>query len=250
MNSSLRHIWTVAKRELMAYFSTPVAYVFIVVFLLLLGIFTFGFGQFFTTGQATLVSMFQWLPWFYLILVPAVAMGLWSEERRIGTIELLLTFPITPWQAIAGKFFAAWAFLGISLLLTAPAVLTVNYLGNPDNGVIFCGYFGAFMMAGAFLSVGSLTSALTRNQVVSFVLSLLICLLLVVAGFPGFTDLIIDLGLPEWVLNFFNGVGIFPHFEGFQRGVLGLRDVVYFVSIIIFGLFTTSVVIRNFRSGR
>lgn len=250
MSTSLRHIWTITKRELLAYFATPVAYVFIVVFLLLLGIFTFAFGQFFEFGQATLSGMFFWLPWFYIILVPAVAMGLWSEERRIGTIELLLTFPITTWQAILGKFLAAWAFLGISLLLTAPAVWTVNYLGSPDNGVIACGYVGAFLMVGAFLGIGSLTSALTRNQVVSFVVSLLVCLTMVIAGFPRFNDLIIDLGLPDWVLNFFSGIGIFPHFEGFQRGVLVMRDVIYFISIIMFGLFTTGVIIRSFRAGR
>jgi len=246
----MKHIWTIGKRELVSYFSTPVAYVFIVVFLLLLGIFTFAFAGFFEAKEASLTALFVWLPWFYLILVPAVAMGLWAEERRLGTIELLLTFPIAPWQAIVGKFLAAWAFLGVSLLLTAPAVWTVNYLGSPDNGVIFCGYLGAFLMLGAFLSIGCVTSALTRNQVVSFIVSLMACLFLVVLGFPRFTSLMLGFGFPTWLINLAGSVGIFPHFEGFQRGVISLRDITYFLSIIVFGLFATSVTIRSLRAGR
>lgn len=247
---SLKHIWTIGKRELVSYFSSPVAYVFIVVFLLLLGILTFVFGGFFEYRQATLASLFRWLPWLYLVLVPAVAMGLWAEERRLGTIELLLTFPITPWEAIIGKFLAAWIFLGASLFLTAPAVFTVNYLGSPDNGVIFCGYLGAFLMMGAFLSVGCLTSSLTRDQVVSFIVSLMVCLFMVLLGFPGLTALLLNMNAPAWLIRFTEGVGIFPHFEGFQRGVISLRDIAYFLSVIVFGLFTTSVTIRSLRAGR
>lgn len=247
---SLKHIWTITKRELVSYFTSPVAYVFLVVFLLLLGFFTFSFAGLLERKEASLSAMFVWLPWFYLILVPAVSMGLWAEERRLGTIELLLTCPITPWQAIVGKFLAAWAFLGISLLLTAPAIWTVNYLGSPDNGVIFCGYLGAFLMVGAFLSIGCLTSALTRSQIVSFIISLMACLLLVVLGFPGATNLILSFGLPDWVIKLTGAIGIFPHFEGFQRGVISLRDVTYFLSIMAFGLFATSVTIRSLRAGR
>src|SRR4051794_26273933 len=159
-----RHIWTIAKRELVGYFASPVAYVFIVIFLLLSGFFTFMVGGFFERGQASLLSFFAWHPWLYLFLVPAVGMRMWSEERRLGTIELLLTMPITAWQAIVGKFLASWLFLALALLLTFPIILSVNYLGNPDNGVIFCAYVGSLLLAGAYLAITSLTSAITRNQ--------------------------------------------------------------------------------------
>src|SRR5689334_13976952 len=178
MNTAISNIKTITKRELTSYFTSPVAYVFIVIFLLLLGFFTFMLGGFFERGEASLISFFYWHPWLYLFLVPAVGMRLWSEERRQGTMELLLTMPITPWQAIVGKFLASWLFLGIALALTFPITMTVNYLGNPDNGVIFASYVGSFLMAGAYLAITSMTSAMTRNQVVSFIISVVICFLL------------------------------------------------------------------------
>src|SRR5690349_10495896 len=171
MSAAISKIKAIAKRELSAYFSSPVAYVFIVIFLLLTGFFTFMAGNFFERGQANLDSFFMWHPWLYLVLVPAVGMRLWAEERRVGTLELLLTMPITPWQAIIGKFIASWLFLGIVLVLTFPVVITVNWLGSPDNGVIFTAYLGSFLMAGAYLAVSCLTSALTRNQVISFIIA-------------------------------------------------------------------------------
>src|SRR3954471_2628238 len=185
------NIKTITKRELGAYFSSPLAYVFIVIFLLLCSFFTFFVGGFFELRQASLVRpFFTWLPWFYLFLVPAVGMRLWAEERRVGTIELLLTMPITTWQAIVGKFVASWVFLLLALVLTFPVVITVNYLGHPDNGVIFCGYVGSWLLAGAYLAVSAMTSAMTRNQVVSFIVAVVICLFLILAGWPPVTDLL------------------------------------------------------------
>src|SRR3984885_9080866 len=185
--NSLANIKTIAKRELVGYFASPVAYVFIVIFLLLTGFFTFMLGGFFEQGQASLHSFFIWHPWLYLFLVPAAGMRLWSEERRQGTMELLLTMPITPWQAIVGKFLASWFFLAIALALTFPIVLTVNYLGSPDNGVILSSYLGSLLLAGGYLAVSCMTSAMTRNQVVSFIVSVVICFLLILVGFPPVT---------------------------------------------------------------
>src|SRR5215470_6083641 len=183
--NAFANIKTITKRELGAYFSSPLAYVFIVIFLLLCGFFTFMVGGFFERGEASLTrSFFDWHPWFYLFLVPAVGMRLWAEERRIGTVELLLTMPITAWQAIVGKFLASWIFLGIALALTFPIWITVNYLGLPDNGVIFVAYLGSWLMAGAYLAISCIASAMTRTQVVSFVVSLVVCLILVLAGLP------------------------------------------------------------------
>src|SRR3954468_12443885 len=161
------NIKTIAKREIAGYFASPVAYVFIVIFLLLCGFFTFMLGGFFERREASLVSFFLWHPWLYLFLVPAVGMRLWSEERRLGTMELLLTMPITSWQAIVGKFLASWLFLALALALTFPVWMTVNYLGHPDNGVIFSTYLGSWLMAGTYLAISCITSAMTRTQVVS-----------------------------------------------------------------------------------
>src|SRR5271170_2535362 len=195
--NSLANIKTITKRELSGYFSSPVAYVFIVIFLLLMGFFTFMAGGFFERGQASLdASFFLWHPWLYLFLVPAVGMRLWAEERRVGTLELLLTMPITAWQAIVGKFLASWIFLFLALFLTFPVVITVNYLGSPDNGVILGGYVGSFLMAGAYLAISCMTSAMTRNQVVSFILSVVVCLFLVLCGFPPVTDLMVRWASP------------------------------------------------------
>ena len=242
------NINAVMKRELGGYFTSPIAYVFLVIFLLLTGFFTFTVGNFFERGEASLVSFFTWHPWLYLFLVPAVGMRLWSEERRLGTLELLLTLPITTWQAIVGKFLASWVFLGIALALTFPVIITVNWLGDPDNGVIFAGYLGSFLLAGAYLAISCMTSAMTRNQVISFILSVLICLFLILAGYTPVTDLLTRVANPI-VVQVIAAFSVMTHFEGFQRGVIDMRDVIYFGSVIGFALFTTGVIIRNQRAG-
>lgn len=243
------NIKTIAKRELGAYFSSPLAFVFIVIFLLLCGFFTFMVGGFFERGEASLVRpFFDWHPWFYLFLVPAVGMRLWAEERRVGTLELLLTMPITAWQAIVGKFLASWLFLGLALFLTFPIVLTVNYLGSPDNGVIFCGYVGSWLMAGAYLAISCITSAMTRTQVVSFIVSVVVCLFLILAGFPPVVKFLEGWASP-WLVDVVTSFSVITHFEGFQKGVLDSRDVLFFLSVIGFSLFSTSVILRSHRAG-
>jgi len=248
MQSSLGNIKTIAKRELSGYFASPVAYVVIVIFLLMTGFFTFMIGRFFERGEASLAYFFIWHPWLYLFLVPAVGMRLWSEERRQGTLELLLTMPITSWQAILGKFVASWIFLILALVLTFPLVITVNYLGKADNGVIFCGYVGSTMLAGAYLAVACMTSALTRNQVVSFILSVVICLFLILAGWPPVTDLLVKWA-PNWLVDGVAAFSVMPHFDGFQRGVMDSRDILFFLSVMLFSLFATGVIIRSHRAG-
>jgi ABC-2 type transport system permease protein len=247
--SAVANIKTITKRELGAYFSSPVAYVFIVIFLLLCGFFTFFVGNFFERGQASLSApFFDWHPWFYLFLVPAVGMRLWAEERRVGTIELLLTMPVTTWQAIVGKFLASWLFLGVALALTFPVVISVNYLGSPDNGVIFAAYVGSWLMAGAYLAISSMTSAITRNQVVSFIVAVVACLFLILCGFGPVIELLEGLGKPALV-NLVTSFSFVTHFSGFQRGVLDSRDVIFFASVIGFSLFTTSAILRSHRAG-
>jgi ABC-2 type transport system permease protein len=244
------HIKTITQRELGAYFSSPVAYVFIVIFLLLNGFFTFMVGGFFERGEAALApSFFLWHPWFYLFLVPAVGMRLWADERRVGTLELLLTLPIAPWEAIVGKFIASWIFLGLALLLTFPVVITVNYLGSPDNGVIFAAYVGSWLMAGAYLAVSCITSAITRSQVVSFIISVVACLFLILAGFPPVINMLPTLSPHwQWVVDVVTSFSVITHFEGFQKGVLDSRDIIFFLSVIGFSLFTTSVILRTHRT--
>ena len=244
----MRIVWTLVKRELGAYFTSPVAYVFLVIFLLLAGFLTFTAGAFFERGEASLVSFFAWHPWLYLILVPAVGMRVWAEERRSGTIELLLTLPVAPWQAIVGKFLASWIFLAVALALTFPAVITVNVLGDPDNGIIAAGYVGSLFLAGTYLAITCMTSAMTRNQVVAFILSVVICLFLILAGFNPVTDLLVRWASPT-VVDIVTGFSVITHFDGFQRGVIGSRDVVFFLSVIGFALFATGVVIRGHRAG-
>ena len=245
---SLGHIVSIAKREVAGYFSSPVAYVFIVIFLLLAGFFTFMIAGFFEQGQASLDTFFVWHPWLYLFLVPAIGMRMWSEERRLGTIELLLTMPITPWQAIVGKFLASWLVLAIALALTFPLIITVNYLGSPDNGIIAAGYFGSVLLAGAYLSIASMTSAMTRNQVVSFILSVVLCLFLILAGWPPVTDLLVHWASP-WLVQGIASFSVMTHFESIRKGVLDSRDILFFVSVIVFCLFTTSVILRTHRAG-
>ena len=248
MSDAIRHIWTITKRELSGYFASPVAYVFIVIFLLLNGFFTFMLGGFFEIGEASLShSFFRWHPWLYLFLVPAAGMRLWAEERRLGTMELLLTMPITAWQAIVGKFLASWLFLIIALVLTFPIVITVTYLGNPDDGTIFTGYLGSALLAGGYLAVTCLTSALTRNQVISFILSVVICFFLILCGWEPVTRLIINFS-PKLV-GLVSSFSVMPHFAGFQKGVIDSRDLLFFLSLIGFSLFCNGVVIRNLRAG-
>ena len=242
------NIKAIMKRELGGYFTSPVAYVFLVIFLLLTGFFTFTVGSFFERGEASLVSFFTWHPWLYLFLVPAVGMRLWSEERRLGTLELLLTMPVTTWQAIVGKFLASWLFLMLALALTFPVWITVNWLGDPDNGVIVAGYLGSALLAGAYLAISCMTSAMTRNQVISFIVSVMICLFLILAGFTPVTDLLVKWANPVLV-QIIASFSVMTHFEGFQRGVIDLRDVVFFASLIGFALFTTGVIIRGHRAG-
>ena len=249
MNNAWSNIQSVCKRELTGYFASPVAYVFIVIFLTLIGFFTFSaqLGQFFERQEASLSAFFTWHPWIYLFLVPAVGMRLWSEERRQGTLELLLTMPVTPWQAILGKFLASWLFLIIALVLTFPIVFTVKYLGSPDIGPILCGYVGSMFLAGGYLAVSSMTSAITRNQVISFILSVVICLFLILAGYPPVTDMLIQWA-PSWLVDTISAFSVMTHFFSFQRGVLDSRDVVFFLCLIGFCLFTTSVILRNLRT--
>jgi len=245
MSEAFQNIKTITRRELTGYFASPVAYVFIVIWLLLNGFFTFSLGGFFEIGQASLaMPFFRWHPWLYLFLVPAVGMRLWSEERRLHTMELLLTMPITPWQAIVGKFIASWLFLIIALLLTFPVVITVTYLGDADGGEILSGYVGSALLAGGYLAVTSMTSAMTRNQVISFILSVVICFFLLLSGFEPVTDL-----FPNWLVGIVTGLSSLTHFISFQKGVLDSRDLIYFGSLIGFSLFLNGVIIRNLRAG-
>ncbi|EFH10625.1 ABC transporter permease [Pseudoroseomonas cervicalis] len=233
----------VARRELAGYFATPVAYVFIVIFLVMSGALTFTLGNFFGRGTADLQPFFGFIPWLFLFLVPALTMRLWAEERRLGTIELLLTLPITQWQAVLGKFLAAWAFCAIALALTFPLVLTVNYLGNPDNGVILTGYLGCLLVAGAYLAVGAAISALTKNQVIAFVLAVAICFLFAAAGSPVVTEFL-SVRMPV-LADIARGLSVTDRLGGFSRGVVALRDLVYFASFIGFWLFANAVAVDH-----
>ncbi|MFC7474970.1 ABC transporter permease [Dankookia sp. GCM10030260] len=233
----------VARRELSGYFATPVAYVFIVIFLVLAGALTFTLGNFFGRGQADLQPFFSFVPWLFLFLVPALTMRLWAEERRLGTIELLLTLPLPQWQAVVGKFLAAWAFCGIALALTFPLWITVNILGEPDNGVILAGYVGCLMVAGAYLALGAAVSALTKNQVVAFVLAVALCFVFAAAGSPVVTEFLTQ-RLPV-LAEVARALSISDRFTGFTRGVVAARDLVFFASFIGFFLFVNAVVLDH-----
>jgi len=247
MSTFMSNTKAIIKRELSGYFGSPVAYVFIVIFLLLSGFFTFSVSHFYEQGQADLRAFFQWLPWIFLFLIPAVAMRLWADERRTGTLELILTLPATLTEVVIGKFVAAWVFISLALCLTFPLVVTVAYLGSPDPGGILCGYVGSFLMAGAYLSVGSMTSAMTRNQVISFIISVVVCLFLVLAGWPPVTEILTGWA-PLWLVSGISSFSFMSHFDAFQRGVLDLRDVVYYLSVIFFMLFATGVTLQNRKS--
>jgi len=238
----MRIVCAIFKREFKSYFATPLAMIFLTTFLILTGVFTFKLGRFYEQGQAGLSSFFVWHPWLYLFIVPAVSMRLWAEERRSGTIEQLFTLPVSLMEAMVGKFLAAWAFLALGLVLTFPIVLTVCYLGDPDLGVILVGYIGSFLMAGTFLSIGLAVSAATSNQVISFVVSTAICLSLILIGFEpvvGTLTEFLPLGLVEQITN----VSFPQHFEAIQRGVIDFRDVLYFVSLMLFGLFAGTIIL-------
>ncbi len=238
----MSQIASIFKREFTGYFATPIAYVFLAIFVFLSGIFTFYMGSFFDRGQADLNPFFQFHPWLYLFLIPALAMRLWAEERRGGTIELLLTLPVTIPQAVLGKFLAAWAFSGIALLLTFPLWITVNYLGDPDNGVILAGYIGSLLMAGAFLAIGSCMSSVTRNQVIAFVLSAVVCLGFVLSGFPMVLEFF-GAWAPSFLVQAVSSFSFLSHFTAISEGVIELRDIVFFISLIVFWLFVNAVVI-------
>ena len=239
----MRNVLTVAARELAGYFATPLASVFIVIFLVLQGALTFNLGGFFDRDQADLQPFFNFLPWVFLLLVPAITMRLWAEERRLGTIELLLTLPVTQTQAVLGKFLAAWVFCGIALLLTFPFVITVNILGRPDNGVIACGYVGALLVAGAFLSVGASLSALTKNQVIAFVLGVAVCFVFAVASYPVVTDFL-SRNTPV-LAAIARRISVIDRFQDLVRGVVSLRDIIFFVTFIGFFLFLNTVIVEQ-----
>jgi ABC-2 type transport system permease protein len=232
----------VFKRELASYFATPLAYVFILIFLVLSGVFTFYLGGFFEGGQAELSAFFNFHPWLYLFLVPAIAMRLWAEERKSGTIELLMTLPITRFDAVTGKFLAAWVFAGLALLLTFPMVITVNYLGQPDNGAIITGYIGSWLLAGAYLAIGSCMSALSKNQVIAFILSVSVCFLFIVSGFPMVLDGF-SAWAPQWMIDSVASLSFLTRFDAISKGVIDLRDLLYFVTLIAAWLAATAVVI-------
>lgn len=232
------------RREFSSFFATPVAYVFIGIFLVLSSVFTFFVGGFYERGQADLLPFFNFHPWLYLFLVPAIAMRSWSEERKSGTIELLMTLPISTWQAMLAKHFAAWAVLGLSLLLTFPLWLTVNYLGNPDNGIIVAAYIGSWLMAGAFLSIGMCMSAMTKNQVVAFILSVVVCFVFVVSG----SSIVLDAfksWAPSLVIDVVASFSFLTHFESMAKGVIALNDLIYFLLVTICWLFAGLVIIEQ-----
>lgn len=237
----MREIWFVFKRELKGYFVTPIAYVFIVIFLALTGIWTFILGGFYERGLADLGPFFDAHAFLYLFLIPAIAMRLWAEERRGGTIELLLTLPITMGQAVMGKFLAAWCFTAIALALTFPTWITVNYLGEPDNGVIMAGYLGSILMAGAYLAIGSCISATTRNQVIAFVVAFVACGIFAVLGlFAGTLD---GLGLSPEAIEMVSYFGFTSRYNALSKGVIYFRDIFYFLSLMAFWLFATVLVL-------
>lgn len=227
----MNSFWAVFKRELKSYFATPLAYVFLVIFLIAAGFLTFNREKFFELRQADMRTFFVNLPWLMIFMVPATAMRLWAEERKVGSVELLFTLPITIMQAVLGKFLAAWVFLGIALALTFPMVLTVFYLGNPDGGLIATGYLASFLMAGSFLAVGCLFSAVTKNQVIAFVLSVVACLVLVVAGLPSMLNYLSTF-LPAGLVSAIGTMSLQEHFASLQRGVVRFNDIAYFVLLI------------------
>jgi ABC-2 type transport system permease protein len=236
----MHNVGVILRRELRSYFATPLAYVFILIFLVLANSFTFYLGGFFERGQADLAPFFNFHPWLYLFLIPALAMRLWAEERKSGSIELLLTQPITLWEAVLGKFLAAWIFAALALALTFPMWITVNYLGRPDNGAILAGYVGSLLLAGGFLAIGSCMSALTRNQVVAFILGVVVCFIFLLAGFPLVLDLFRSWA-PQPIVDAIASLSFLTHFESIAKGVIDVRDLLYFAMLIGFFLLATAI---------
>jgi ABC-2 type transport system permease protein len=237
------NVWIIFKRELKAYFATPLAYVFIVIFLVMTGVLTFQLGRFYEANQADLQIFFSFHPWLYLVLIPAVAMRLWAEERKQGTIELLLTLPVSMNQAVVGKFLAAWSFTGIALGLTFPLWLTVNYLGDPDNGVILASYFGSLLMAGGYLAIGSCISAVTKNQVIAFVVTTVVCMFFAATQMPMVLNVVARVA-PGEVVDLVAYFSFFNRFTSITKGQIDLRDLVYFATVIVAWLMATSVVLE------
>jgi ABC-2 type transport system permease protein len=240
----MNNLLAIFKREFSGYFSTPVAYVFIVIFLFLTGVFTFYIGAFYERNQADLEPFFNFHPWLYLFLIPAISMRLWSEERKTGTIELLMTLPIATHEAVIGKFLAAWAFTVVAVVLTFPMWITVNYLGRPDNTVILASYFGSLFMAGGFLAIGSCVSAITKSQVIAFVISVVFCFLFLLSGFPLVLDFF-RAWAPQAVVNAVASFSFLTHFESIKKGVIDIRDLIYFATLICFWLYANVVVIES-----
>ncbi|MCG2633723.1 MAG: ABC transporter permease [Gammaproteobacteria bacterium] len=238
----------IIKRELAGYFLTPVAYVFIVIFLFLNGIFTFYLGGFFDSGYASLQPFFEFHPFLYLFLMPAVAMRLWAEERKSGTIELLMTLPVSLWQAVVGKFLAAWLFTAVAVALTFPMWITVSYLGDPDHGVIAAGYLGSLLMAGSYLAIGACISAVTKNQVIAFVVSVMICFLLLITGFPSTLEVFTG-WMPDLLVETLRSFSFLTHFDAITRGVVEIKDMVFFLSMILFWLYANAVVVELKKAG-
>ena len=235
-------VLAIFRRELRSYFLTPVAYVFIVIFLVVANWFGFGFGGLYERGQADLLPFFTFHPWLFLFLVPALSMRLWAEERRSGSIELLMTLPIEPWQAVAGKFLAAWAFTALAVLLTFPIWITVNFLGDPDNGVIAASYIGSILTAGGFLAVGNFVSAMTKNQVIAFVIGVAICFVLLVAGYGPVIDAFSGWA-PQTLVDGIASLSFLTHFESISKGVVDLRDIFYFAVLIAASLYATTLIL-------
>ena len=236
-------IRVIAVREFRGYFATPLAYVFVVIFLMLTGIFTFYIGNFYARDQADLLPFFNFHPWLYLFLVPAISMRLWAEERKTGSIELLMTLPVTLWQSVLGKYLAAWGIIGIALLLTFPIWITVNYLGEPDNGVIISEYLASFLMAGGFLAIGACISATSRNQVIAFIITVAVCFLFLLSGLPMVLD-IFYAWATQFIVDAVAGVSFLTHFNSLSKGVIDLRDIVYFTLIIVSWLYANTIVLE------
>ena len=238
----MRNIGIIFRRELASYFATPLAFVFIVIFLVLAGSFTFYLGGFYDRGQADLAPFFTYHPWLYLFLIPALSMRLWAEERKSGSIELLMTLPVSLWQAVLGKYLAAWCFAGIALALTFPIWLTVNYLGSPDNGAIFAGYIGSFLMAGGFLAIGACLSAATRNQVIAFILTAVVCFAFLLSSVPIVLSLV-QSWAPQFVTDAIASLSFLTHFASISKGVIDVRDIIYFVLLIAVWLCANAIVL-------
>ncbi len=237
-------IFIILKKELSGYFGTPVAYVFITIFLTLSGLFTFYLGNFFEIGQANLNSFFEWHPWLYLFLIPSITMRLWAEEKKTGTIELLTTLPITPFQIVIGKFLSSWIFTTIALILTFPIWITVNYLGNPDNGVIIASYIGSLLMAGGYLAIGSFISACTQNQVIAFILSVTVCLLFTLSGLPIVLDFFSGWG-GQTLTDVISSFSFLVNFSDISRGIIDFKSILYFSSLIFMFLYFNIIILDN-----